>query len=937
MLRIPSFRKIGDLTVYQDDGIWSRFTLIPATPTIRRDEKGRPIFLLTIFHTSDQAREANPALARGGGFMNFDVQFAVSEEATEFARRELQQWVHEEYARRRNDPRYASLPEYAAATAPIVEIVDPLLSSGTVSMHTTQSNLLVTGRFAEAPASLVSGSTAVFNLDLTETGAGFMKELFVDSSGRGRVDLTPVQVIYNLKMWARLPPVTITVTGQSERIHQTLKKISQTNRDDPCTPAEVETFRETGTNSSTLRETGMVDVKIDKGDATVPDDVLQALQQYALDLFDTMIAERFLVPAETDTGELDFDADDPRMRDRDPGWGAVLYEGPNFTGRTIEVNEDMSFVGPELNDRISSVRVRAGHRVTLYQHINYGGVSTQLSSSISHLGGNWDKHVSSVKLWRPPTTRYKVRETLNTATMNLQIKVDRSQVVEWPLVGQATLETFFSDASPADIRRHVVELTADQFDSLGVTVRALVDFDKQPVQAIEVQTEYTATDGSGETRTTPGSFTFRSGETAPAKFDPTVLGGKREYRFRYRVIYDDGTASEFTPWEATTNRSLNVTVANAGQLNLEVSGAGLNWDVVRTAEVKLRYGAPADGIATIEKSVQLTKLNPVARWEQQVSKLRGDITAAVTYYLADDKVIDGEARTLDATNTLFVVPPPQADVLNVSLVPSGDWSDVAQAVVSLKYDAGDGRTYDRTFQFKSLDQFAEWAVLLRDPNRRTFQYQTVVAYKGGSDETSPWVTKTGDQAVLINVKGVPKLRINILSNLVDFTRTPVVRVTVSYGEQRQTVSFTGPGASAVQFPVAADGRRDYAYEIVWSTPAGDVSSGVQRSGDTELFIPRAQLPTVGKLDVIVRGFAVDFAATPFVDVALQWQDGNREERKTVTLTKEQPNATWSVDIGDRTQRKYRYAVTYNLADGTRTEGAQGETDDPVVSVTRYRP
>ncbi len=937
MLRIPSFRKIGDLTVYQDDGVWNRFYPIASIPTIRRDENGRPIFLLTIFHTSDQARETNPALARGGGFMNFDVQFAVSEESREAARTELQQWVNDEYARRRADPRYANLAEYAAAGAPAVELADPLLSSGTVSMHTTQSNLLVTGRFAEAPASLVSGSTAVFNLDLTENGAGFMKELFVDSSGGGRVDLTPVQVIYNLKMWARLPAITITVTGQSERIQQTLKKISQSNRDDPCTPAEVETFRDTGTNSSTLRETGLVDVKIDKGDATVPDDVLEALQKYALDLFDTMIAQRFLVPAETDGQQLEFDSDDPQVKDRDPGWGAVLCEGPNYTGRTIEVNEDISSVGQDLNDRIASVRVRSGHRLTLYQHINYGGVSTQLSSSVSQLGGNWDKNVSSAKLWRPPTTRYKVRETLNTATMNLQIKVDRSQVVEWPLVGQATLETFFSKASPDEIRRHVVELTADQFDSLGVTVRALVDFDKQPVQAIEVQTEYTGTDGDGQSRTTPGSFTFRSGETAPAKFDPTVLGGKREYRFRYRVIYDDGTAGDYTEWESTTNRSLNVTVPSAGQISLEVSGAGLNWDVARTVEVTLRYGAPADGIAPVEKSLALTKLNPVAKWEQQVRKVQGNITAAITYFLADDKVIDGGTQTLDATNTLFVVPPPQADVLNVSLVPSGDWSDVAQVVVSLKYDAGAGRSYDKAFQFKSLDQFAEWAVLLRDPTRRTFQYQTVVAYKSGSDETSAWVTKTGDQAVLINAKGVPKLKINILSNLVDFTRTPVVRVTVSYGDQRQTVSFTAPGANAAQFPVAADGRREYAYEITWSSPNGDLSSGVQRSGDTELFIPRAQLPAVGKLDVIVRGFAVDFAATPFVDVALQWKDGNRDERKTLTLTKEQPNATWSVDIGDRTQRRFTFAITYNLADGTRIEGAHGETDDPVVSVTRYRP
>jgi hypothetical protein len=112
---------------------------------------------------------------------------------------------------------------------------------------------------------------------------------------------------------------------------------------------------------------------------------------------------------------------------------------------------------------------------------------------------------------------------------------------------------------------------------------------------------------------------------------------------------------------------------------------------------------------------------------------------------------------------------------------------------------------------------------------------------------------------------------------------------------------------------------------------------VQRTADTELFIPRAQLPTVGKLEVIVRGFAVDFAATPFVDVALHWKDADREERKTLTLSKETPNAVWAVDIGDRTQRKYKYAITYNLADGTRVEGAQGETDDPVISVTKHQP
>lgn len=936
MLAIPAFRKINDLTVYQDDAIWHRFYLVPSTPTIRRDDQGRPVFLLSLFHTSDDTRDATPAAPRGGGFMNFDVQFTVDNETTEHARTELQKWVGEEYARRKADSKYSSLPDYAGASAPTVELNDPLLSSGKVTMHTTQSALLVAGQLAEAPASLVSGSTAAFNIDLTETGASFMKELFMDGSGGGRVDLTPVQVVYDLKMWARLPPVSITVTGDSERIHHTLVKVSETNRDNPCTPAEVETYRQNGTNSSTLKETGAVNVKIDKGDATVPDDVLQVLQQYALDLFDTMVKERFLVPAEKDEESLDFD-DAPAMTAADPGWAAVLYAGPNYTGAQEQVTESTSNLGG-LNDKVGSIRVRAGHRLTLYSDANFGGHSAEFTGSVSQLGGFWSRQASSARVTRPPTSRYKVRETLNQATMHLEIKLNRSQTIEWPTGGQATLETFFAGAPPEELKRHLVVVTADDFNALGVTVRPLIDFDNQPVQALEVQTEYSAKDDNGQVRTTPGSFTFKSGETAPAKFNPTLIGGKREYRFRYRVFYDDGSAGEYTPWESSTNRSLNVAVPNPGKLNLEVSAASLDWDVVRAVRTDLLYSDPSDGAASLPRSFELTKLTPVMKWEHAFNHaMNGSTAAKITYFLADNKVVEGVSQTIAATNTLFLVPPPQVDVLNVSLVPAGNWSDVAQVVVSLEYETGDGRVYDKTIRFTALDQLAEWTVLLRDPSRRTFKYRTVITYKSGGSEEQPWVTKTGDQAVLIDVKGAPRLRVNVLSNLVDFTRTPVVTVSLSYANERKTLSFTAAGAAAWETPVV-DGKKEYTYEITWHPSDGDpIPSGPQRTADTELFVPRAKLAAAGVLEILVRGFAVDYTATPFVDVALTWKDGPREERKTVTLNKDQPNSTWGVNIGDRAQRKYKYAVTYNLADGTRTPGAQGETDDPVLSIVRRAP
>ncbi len=67
MLKIPAFRRIDNVTVYQDDAVWNRFYLVPSLPAIRLDENGRPVFLLAIYHVSDQAREANPDLPRGGG------------------------------------------------------------------------------------------------------------------------------------------------------------------------------------------------------------------------------------------------------------------------------------------------------------------------------------------------------------------------------------------------------------------------------------------------------------------------------------------------------------------------------------------------------------------------------------------------------------------------------------------------------------------------------------------------------------------------------------------------------------------------------------------------------------------------------------------------------------------------------------------------------
>lgn len=927
MLKIPSFRRIGDVTVHQDDAVWYRFYLVASRPTIRRDAQGRPVFLLVLHRFSEQAREADPTLPRGAGYMSFDVELSIDEATTAAIEHELQTWVNEEHERR---------PHAPGSSPPTVQLAAPLLSGGTVAMHTTQSERLTTGRLGQAPASLVAGSTAVFNVDLTEEGASFMRGTLLTEEGGGGTDLTPVQVVYDLTMWARLPSVRITISADSRRVHETLQKVSETNRDDPCTPQEVESYRENGLSSSALRESGLVRVEIDKGDATVPEEAMESLQEFAFDLFDKMITERFLVPAQEDLQALDFDDDAPEIHGLDPGWVAILHTEPNYRGESLEVRESLGNLGAVHNDKVRSLQLRGGHTLTLYSGEGHTGTSRVFRSSHSFLPHQVTRRSRSVRITRPPTTRSRLRKTIDHATMQLRIEIDRSQVVEWPVGGQATLETFFAGMSAQELARHVVEVREDAFQTLAVDVRAIVDFARSSVAAVEVHVEYPAgAVGGGDPPT--NTFTFDATQTAPERFDPAVVDHERSYRFRYRLIYDDGVETEYTQWETTTRRDLNIAALDPGKVALDVSAASLNWKLMSAVVVTLSYDHPDGDVPSVERTFELTELTPVGRWEHRLRKqLDGDVQARFTYRMKDEKVVEGQPQSLPASSNLLVVRPPQVDVLDVGLVPAGDWSDVVQAVVQLEYDAGGGIVYDESFRFTAIDQHAEWQVLLRDPTRRTFGYRVLVTYKNGNVETHPRKTLTGDQQIPIMV-GEPKHAISVLSSLIDFAATPTVSVALDYHGNTKVLTFTKPGTEVWKPPRDAEGRRDYSYEITWYTPDGqELRSGRERTDDEQLVLTRPVLPRAGKLEVIVRGFAVDFAATPFVDVQLRWSDGASEESTLLTLHEGQRTATWSIDIGDRTQRRYSYAITYNLADGSRVPGPSGESTDPVISVMPHR-
>src|SRR5262249_41733247 len=104
----------------------------------------------------------------------------------------------------------------------------------------------------------------------------------------------PIQVIYDLKFWARLPAVTIHISADSQKIHKYIRKVLDGRGVDYCTTYD---FQHTDITEDTITMTGAINVVIDTGSGSLPQEVIDELRKYAIDLAKSMIQSNFFTNA----------------------------------------------------------------------------------------------------------------------------------------------------------------------------------------------------------------------------------------------------------------------------------------------------------------------------------------------------------------------------------------------------------------------------------------------------------------------------------------------------------------------------------------------------------------------------------------------------------------------------------------------------------------
>jgi hypothetical protein len=525
---------------------------------------------------------------------------------------------------------------------------------------------------------------------------------------------------------------------------------------------------------------------------------------------------------------------------------------------------------------------------------------------------------------------YRLKRQTEVEIIDFEQQTEISPTIEHSIAPQGTLLTFFKGRRDMSAFVREVDLDDPFFKTLQLQARAFAKWAEDQVSFVELEIQY----DHGELKTQ--TFTFTPADNEPKLWDPALVDGKREYKYRWRVGFEGRAAGEWSALTPATTRNLNVAVETPGKLEVEVAGVGLDFENVLDAVlVRLRYGDPSNDVAPAEHSILLSAERGSGTWIRQLyARWDKAIDYRVDYLLKNGARIDTQwASTTGPTKNLLITRP-DVDVLDVTLIPAGDWSTVVQSIASVRYSDG-AYNRDAQFNFKSAEEFKKWGVLLVDPNKRTFEYKITSTFNNGDTQETDWIEKEGDQALPIKVEGPPRLTVKLSGAVLDYASTPLTKVDVEYADPEGTsdaasFSFQKPDdVHTWSIPVRADGPRGYRYKTTFFPVEGAPVERAWEETETELIvIPRYSIPKVGAdFNPVLQ----DFTKTPAIEVNLKYDDPQRNVHETMTLVfTSKERQVWWLPVADEAPRTYGMTVIWYYADGTQKESTPVSLEKPAV-------
>jgi len=296
MITIPSILDHKNIVVYPDDEDPNQYYALKTVPEMRM-HNGTPVFS-GLFWT-DQADGSNNSVAGiDGGYINFDVNLAVSEEEQEELKAKIKQMNIQKMRRKdllKLERERLTLIAKASGSGRVPEPNVPKVgeivfgnitfTDGTVELLEEKEGEMVPWSSTGGPASLVGSNNAAFALRLSPKGAAVWYKSLKD-------DAKAFSIRYNMKMQMRLPSLEIRAWAGSTQKFEMDRKVERVwkNVDKGCSDADVERIdvKEVREN---LMEQGLMNIEINKGSTQISDEHVSQLRNLAMELIDQKIKE----------------------------------------------------------------------------------------------------------------------------------------------------------------------------------------------------------------------------------------------------------------------------------------------------------------------------------------------------------------------------------------------------------------------------------------------------------------------------------------------------------------------------------------------------------------------------------------------------------------------------------------------------------------------
>ena len=899
-LKQPAFRYFKDqqVTAYQDDQMWWKFYLIPDYVSIRKDVNGDPVFLLIKYAFSDEDRARNPNLPVGGGFMVFDTELSTAEESATAITKVLQSDVNDIWNQMKaladgagqsvsgyslnswyyvpghgdpSNPITTSLsvsdvllgldpagPTAPPGNAPPKVILDtPTWTEGTFQITAPQSAALVSHTVGTGKLSLLGSNVAAANMDLTDAGATFMQETLLNPDGSGGSDLTPIQVTYDLKFWARVPPVHIMVSADSRSLYEAVKSVYHDYQDNGCSEDQMTHAQ---TQMSMAVQSGLVTVKVDAGTLPLTDDFVRQLTTSAQSFVTDQVKNAFFTkqappPSTTDDQTKDFVNKDEQIY--------YLNTTMDYTSVHIGYDETATTIQPwpaapqgTLQSFFAGLTADAMKKFVRVVDLEDPFFQT-LDLTVTAFA-SWDQHIDYVEVqlqYQGVDDNNQPELKTNAFTFTKDHTSDRwdPRLLNGSREYQYRWRVAFAGRDPADFpdwqTSTAPKLNIDVRDPGHLVIKVLagnVNWADVTSQ-IQVELDYSDPDANVDDQST----TLILDQKATEQTYDRWIYAPRNKPLRYRPHFFLKTGQQ-VDGDWTDSHASQIPInepPSIDKLLVNLLPVGNGWSNVAQVIIDLSYNDTTNQYMA-EQTLQLKSLDEFRHW---VVVLKDPTNRNFQYhYIASYK--DGSEEEFPNPNQRANAQGDQTLPIKVRQVPELAVTFLPQLVdftvtplveAMLHYDDGNGAGVhqEESLVFAKGDSQTWGPFPIQDTTRRSYRYQ-LTYHQSDVAIPQPEVTTDNDK-VIVSALDVPQITCLVIPKLVDFTATPVVEVDVAYNDPANNISyedtlvFTEAKSQQFQIRLAASSPKTYQITVTYYLADGSVQTRPPVTLDrNEIVVPR---------------------------------------------------------------------------------------------------